>query len=385
MAVISNRPIRYRFEVGPEMRWGTMFYVDYYPGAAYLWQLDPALKPTEYTDPNSKTYRHFWIAPKTDALPGTYPCTLTVTFPSGYQEILNLNVEIQPSTLPAAADILLLNYPPTISYPVGVLEQPFTTGYEWSEDGGLSWMKIPNSLTYGNINRFAVDDPISYTEVDACVRAYNTCTREDLPNPSICETIILPHITPNQFLTGPPFPETITVELADDPDVYELRTPVLDSTTAFFWSFDEETWFKEENPIEDTLNRFGFFAPGTPPFNIFLRSELGSELSEVYSQWVVIPDSSGQIYGLQQPLGTTPLTLNSKTQQTREFLSQELAQREIVEIYTIHGVQIWRGSLNEYESAMFYSWNLLSGIYLVVFKDDSGQFLEIQKKILLKQ
>lgn len=174
-----------------------------------------------------------------------------------------------------------------------MVKQAGTTGYEWSDDGGLTWQRIKNSQTSGIYNVFKTDDPPGeYPVVSVCVKAYNSCTSDSYnPNPAICRTITLPHFKPSPYWSShAPFPDSITIAISTEPDLFELRTPVLESTTSYFWSFDEENWFKEENPQGDTINRFGFFEPGTPPFFIFLRSEMDTVLSEVYSQWVEIPE-----------------------------------------------------------------------------------------------
>ena len=191
---------------------GESVYVDYYPFATYSWQTDPAIEISY--DFNTWNNMHYWAAPKPNVASGTYPCTLTITFPaSGYQEIHTLNVEVLSHSLPAPQEILLLEeYPPTYSYPIGVVKQAGTTGYEWSDDGGLSWQRIPNSQTYGIYNVFKTDDPPGeYPVVDVCVKAYNNCTSESYnPNPAICRTITLPYFKPSPYLSPhAPFPDRL--------------------------------------------------------------------------------------------------------------------------------------------------------------------------------
>jgi hypothetical protein len=247
---------------------------------------------------------------------------------------------------------------------------------------------MPNSQTYGIYNVFKTNDPPGdYPVVDVCVKAYNWCTPDQYnPNPSICRTIILPPFKPSPyFSTHAPFPAPITIGLSTEPDLFELRTPVLESTSAYFWSFDEETWFKEENQPGDTLNRFGFFEPGTPPFNIFLRSEMDTVISEIYAQWVEIPDSTGQFMGLQQPGAIQPATLFNKVLHTCEPSLGETPSKQTVEIYNLQGIPFWQGSFNQYESTTLDRWPFTPGIYFAVIKDADGQILEIKKEVILSR
>ena len=108
-------------------------------------------------------------------------------------------------------------------------------------------------------------------------------------------------------------------------------------------------------------------------------------LSEVYSQWVEIPDSTGQFMGLQLPGVAQPANLFEKSPAPLGSFPDKIPGKHTIEIYNLQGILIWRGSFSRFESAIFDQWPLAPGIYVAVTKTTDGQILEIKKKIIVHQ
>lgn len=355
--------------------------VTYLPGASYQWATTGQFTFESFVEDRLGNNEEWWVVVAPGTPVGTYTVNLTITFPSGHQEVLPFQFEVFSGHPTMPQDILVFedSSTPGIFYlgtPIGAS----TTGYEWSNDGGVTWQQVPNPGEPYNIwwqkPFFNVSDAVMFHHV--CVRSYNNCHTSS----PYCEYI---HILPNDGCFGCSYsykafpPRHVYVEQIPGIDSYRLKVEKSSRTDSYDWGYDTDDWYRQDNVSGDEFNYFGDFPAGTPPFTIYVRGRYNDTLTHVYSQEIIIPDSINAGAAITYPdVPAMPSSVESHSL-TRE--NEDVVPYSYW-IFNPLGQLVGKGTHTGIESTIPYS-STVSGIHIFLRRDPiTGKYTTKKQYIL---
>lgn len=338
--------------------------VTYLPGASYQWDATGLFNFESLVQDRAGNNEEWWVRVVPGTPVGTYTVNLTVTFPNGVQEVLPFQFSVFSGQPQAPQVIQVFQDVNAGTYYLGIPIGASTTGYEWSDDNGATWHKQPNPekgtdniwwdrVFFNNSNLTQVHD--------ICVRSYNNCHT----SAPYCTQISIP---PNgcdgcPLRMGPP--REVFVEQIPGFDSYRLKVKKSDRTDGYDWGYDTDYWYREDNVSGTDFNYFGDFAAGTPPFTIYVRGSYNDTLTHIYSQEIIIPDSTNagaaithpDVPAMPSPVEPHSLTLENEDDTPYAYW-----------VFNPIGQLVGKGTHTGVESTIPYQ-RTVSGIYIVLRRD----------------